>query len=413
MIAELVAHEVGHTIGLRHNFKASSIHALEKINSDELKGKETLAGSVMDYLPINMYKGIGKKQGDYTMIGIGPYDHWAIEYGYSILKSEKDLKKILDRVSDPKLQFATDEDTIGPDPFARRYDFSSNPIQYARNQMNIVKHHRGRLIDKFVKDGQSWAKARYGYQLTLSLQARALSMMGNWIGGSFVNRDKKGDPGNRYPVTPVPAKLQRESLDFVLENSFKDKAYGLNTELLRRMGSDRWIDNLSRSMDNATWPVHEKVMGIQASSLTMILNPTTLGRVYDNEFLVESDKDALTLPEILNKIDDAVWTELKSPAKGDYSARNPMISSLRRNLQREYLERLVSLSMPGNLRGASSRPLANLASQQLRGLAKRIDKVQKIEGIKVDPYSAAHLSEAAELIKKTLNAGIVYGSTKI
>jgi hypothetical protein len=238
-------------------------------------------------------------------------------------------------------------------------------------------------------------------------------MMGNWIGGSFVNRDKKGDPGNRYPVTPVPAKLQRESLDFVLENSFKDKAFGLNTELLRRMGSDRWIDNLSRSMDNATWPVHEKVMGIQASALTMILNPTTLGRVYDNEFLVESEKDALTLPEILNKLDDAVWTELKSPAKGDYSARNPMISSLRRNLQREYLERLVSLSMPGNLRGASSRPLANLASQQLRGLAKRIDQVQKIEGIKVDPYSAAHLSEAGELIKKTLNAGIVYGSTKI
>ena len=413
LIAELVAHEVGHTIGLRHNFKASSIYPLEKINSKELKGKETLAGSVMDYLPINMFKGIGDQQGDYTMIGIGPYDYWAIEYGYSILKSEKDLKKILERVSDPKLQFATDEDTIGPDPFARRYDFAANPIQYARNQMNIVKHHRERLLDKFVKDGQSWAKARYGYQLTLSLQARALSMMGNWIGGSFVNRDKKGDPGNRYPVTPVPANLQRESLDFVLENSFKDKAFGLNTELLRRMGSDRWIDNLSRSMDNATWPVHQKVMGIQASTLTMILNPTTLGRVYDNEFLIESEKDTITLPEILSKLDDAVWAELKSPTKGDFSSRNPMVSSLRRNLQREYLERLVSLSMPGNLRGASSRPLANLASQQLRDLAKRIDKVQKIEGLKIDPYSAAHLSEARELIKKTLNASIVYGSSKI
>jgi hypothetical protein len=238
-------------------------------------------------------------------------------------------------------------------------------------------------------------------------------MMGNWIGGSFVNRDKKGDPGNRYPVTPVPANLQRESLDFVLENSFKDKAFGLNTELLRRMGSDRWIDNLSRSMDNATWPVHQKVMGIQASTLTMILNPTTLGRVYDNEFLIESEKDTITLPEILSKLDDAVWAELKSPSKGDFSSRNPMVSSLRRNLQREYLERLVSLSMPGNLRGASSRPLANLASQQLRDLAKRIDKVQKIEGLKIDPYSAAHLSEARELIKKTLNASIVYGSSKI
>ena len=367
----------------------------------------------MDYLPINMFKGIGKKQGDYTMIGIGPYDYWAIEYGYSILKSEDELKKILSRVSDPKLQFATDEDTIGPDPFARRYDFAANPLQYAKNQMNIVRHHREKLIDKFVKDGQSWAKARYGYQLTLSLQSRSVSMMANWIGGSHVNRDKKGDPGNRYPVTPVPAKTQREALDFILENTFQDKAFGLNTELLRRMGSDRWIDNLSRSMDSATWPVHDKVMGIQASTLTMILNPTTLSRVYDNEFLVEADKDAITLPEILGKLDTAIWSEIKAPAKGEYSARKPLISSLRRNLQREYLERLVSLSMPGNLRGSSSRPLANLATQQLRNLAKRIEGAQKVEGVKLDPYTAAHLAEAGELIKKTLDASIVYGSTKI
>ena len=413
LIANLVAHEVGHTLGLRHNFKASSIHSLEKINSDKIKGKETLAGSVMDYLPINMHKGVGKKQGDHTMTGIGPYDIWAIEYGYSIVKKPEELEKILSRVSDPKLQFATDEDTIGPDPFARRYDFASNPLQYAHNQMNIVKHHRGQLLDHFVKKGQSWAKARYGYQLTLSLQSRALSMMGNWIGGSFVNRDKKGDPGDRYPITPVPAKRQREALEFMLANAFKDEAFGLNTDLLRRMGGDRWIDHLSSSMKDSAWPVHEKVMGIQASTLTMILNPTALGRVYDNEFLVQADKDAITLPEILGKLDDAIWTELKAPAKGEHTARKPLISSLRRNLQREHLERLVSLSMPGSWRGASSRPLANLASQQLRSLAKRIDAAQKAEDVKLDPYTAAHLSEAGELIKKTLDASIIYGSTKI
>ena len=86
---------MGHKLGLRHNFKASSIYSLEKINSDEIKGKETLAGSVMDYLPINMYKGVGKKQGDHTMTGIGPYDMWAIEYGYSIVSKPEELKKIL------------------------------------------------------------------------------------------------------------------------------------------------------------------------------------------------------------------------------------------------------------------------------------------------------------------------------
>ena len=69
--------------------------------------------------------------------------------------------------------------------------------------------------------------------------------------------------------------------------------------------------------------------------------------------------------------------------------------------------------MPGNLRGASSRPLANLATQQLRSLAKRIDNAQKVEGVKLDPYTASHLAEARELIKKTLDASIVYGSTKI
>ena len=179
------------------------------------------------------------------------------------------------------------------------------------------------------------------------------------------------------------------------------------------MSSDRWLDSISSLTSDTTWPVHEKVMGIQASTLTMILNPTALGRVYDNEFLVEADKDAITLPEILGKLDAAVWSELKDLTKGEHTARKPLISSLRRNLQREHLERLVSLSMPGSWRGASSRPLANLATQQLRSLAKRIDAAQKVEGVKLDPYTAAHLSEADELIKKTLDAGIIYGSTKI
>ena len=413
LVADVIAHEVGHTLGLSHNFKASSIHSLEKINSDELKGKQPFAGSVMDYITVIRFKGIGKKQGDHVMIDIGPYDHWAIEYGYSIVSKPEELKKVLSRVSDPQLAFADDLDNYGSDPLAQSYDFSSNPIQFARSQMNIVKHHRGKLIDHFVKEGQSWAKARDGYHLTLSLQSRAVKMMGKWIGGSFVNRDRKGDPGNRHPVTPVPAKKQREALDFMLENTFKDEAFGLNTELLRRMGTERWLDSYSSLAVDTAWPVHEKVMGIQASTLTMILNPTTLGRVYDNEFLVEADKDAITLPEILGKLDDAIWTELKTPAKGDYSARKPLISSLRRNLQREHLERLVSLSMPGSWRGASSRPLANLAAQQLRALAKRIAAAEEADGITLDPYTAAHLSEAGELIKKTLDAGIIYGSTKI
>ncbi len=134
-LADLVAHEVGHTLGLRHNFKASSLLTLDEINSDEVKGKKTITASVMDYTPINYRLEAGSVQGDYAMIDIGPYDFWAIEYGYTF--EDKKLPEILKRCSEPELQYATDEDTSGPDPLARRYDFSKDPLDYAQEQMKL------------------------------------------------------------------------------------------------------------------------------------------------------------------------------------------------------------------------------------------------------------------------------------
>ena len=157
LLAELVVHEVGHTLGLRHNFKSSSAYTLAEINSKVFKGTKVTAGSVMDYLPININVESGEIQGDYCMNGIGPYDFWAIEYGYS---HSDDLKPILERVAEPGLAFATDEDTIGPDPLARRYDFSKNPLDYAKNQLRLAAYHRKRIVEKFVKDGESWGRRR-------------------------------------------------------------------------------------------------------------------------------------------------------------------------------------------------------------------------------------------------------------
>ncbi|MEM9413062.1 MAG: zinc-dependent metalloprotease, partial [Planctomycetota bacterium] len=255
LLADLVSHEVGHTLGLRHNFKASSIYSLAEINSEELKGKKPLAGSVMDYLPTNFNFESGEVQGDYAMIGVGPYDLWAIEYGYTTDK--KKLPKILSRVAEPELSFGTDEDTIGPDPLARRYDFSQNPLDFATNQVKLAKHHREKILEDFVKDGDSWSKARQGYLLTLRLQTQATSMMANWIGGTFVNRDKKGDPNGRKPIEVVPTEQQREALEFVIENTMFDEAFGLSPELLLHMTSDPWRGGFFFSASNEpAWPIH-------------------------------------------------------------------------------------------------------------------------------------------------------------
>ncbi len=407
LIAELVAHEVGHTLGLRHNFKASSIYSLEKINGAEVKGKKPFAGSVMDYLPVNLYNWSDKeKQGDYGMIDIGPYDFWAIEYGYLADDKPDDLKKLLKRSSESELQYATDEDTMGPDPLARRYDFGSDPLSYARNQMELAQFHRARIIDTFVKEGQSWSRARYGYEMTLAIQTRALSIMSGWLGGAFVNRDKKGEKGSRAPVEVVPVKTQRESLAFLLETAFRDGAYGLTTELLRRMTVDKWLDDYRAAFEPATWPVHDRIMGIQAMILTRVLNPDTLGRVYDNEYRTPAKEDMVTLPEVLRTVEKEVWSELdKAGAK--FTDREPMISSLRRNLQREYVERLVDLSMPVSYGQASHKPIANLALMHLRDLSARLGKVQDAQKESLDTYSKAHISEAKLRIDKAVDAGYV------
>jgi len=409
MLADLVCHEVGHTLGLRHNFKASSLYSMSEINSKELKGQKPHAGSVMDYLPVNMNFKDGEIQGDYAMIGVGPYDIWAIEYGYT--QSEKDLKSILDRVAEPELQYGTDEDTFGPDPLARMYDFSSDPLEYAQNQMRIATHNRGRIIDKLVKDGDSWAKSRRAYEMTLAMQMRATSMMENWLGGAFIYRDRKGDKDGRLPIEVVSAKKQRDALNFVIENTFRDEAFGLTTDLLRRMTVDKWWDDMVSVMIDATYPIHDQIMSIQVYSLARMMYPTTLRRIYDNEFLVPADEDALTLPELLDTLTKAIWSELDEKPDKEYTARKPMISSLRRNLQREHLERLIDLSKPSSWGTAAYKPISNLVLEQLRQIKEsKIDPILETHDENLDPYTRAHLKDASMQVKKALDAQYVYRS---
>jgi hypothetical protein len=407
LLADLVAHEVGHTLGLRHNFKASSQYTLADINSKKIKGIKPFASSVMDYLPININMKDGEIQGDFGMIDIGPYDMWAIEYGYTF---DKDLKPILAKCTLPEHQYGTDQDTLGPDPLIRRYDFTSNPVDYAKNQMKLAKHHRERLVTKFVADGESWSRARYGYELTLGLQVRSLGMMANWVGGTFVRREHKGDKGSRTPLEAVPVAAQREALQWVVNNAFKDEAFNLNAAVLQRMTNDSLVSDESYRGSESTFPLHDRVMGVQSSVLTMLLNPTRLRRIYDNESLVDREQDAVTLPELMETVTGTIFSELDAKSNGKYTARKPMISSLRRNLQRELIDRLIDLAQPGGDTSAAAKPISNLALMHLRQLKRDIDKVLKGDQTVIDGYTKAHLEDAHTRITKALEAPYIFNA---
>jgi hypothetical protein len=409
MLADLTAHEVGHTLGLRHNFKASAAYDLTQINSEEWKGKKALAASVMDYLPTNirLTEEDGEIQGDYAMIKVGPYDMWAIEYGYGSGKPEEVAK----RSAEPEFAYLTDEDTSGSDPLARRYDFAKDPLDYAENRMRIAEVFRDRILEKFVKDGQSWSRARRGYQITLNAQMGAVSIMSNWLGGTFVSRAQKGDPGASDPLTPVSAEQQRKALAFVIDNSFFDESFGLTPDLISKMTVDKFADEggIRTLYSDATYPIHDTIAGIQSSVMTQLINPTTLRRVYDNELAVNSDQDYITLPEMMDAVSDATWKEINDKPSRQYSARQPMISSLRRNLQGEHVERLIDLTMPGALSGAAARPITDLAMMKLREIKDRIDPLIKDgQASQLDPYTLSHLQQVSVRIGKALDAGYIY-----
>lgn len=410
LLADLVAHEAGHTLGLRHNFKASSVYTLQEINSESFKGQKTFCTSVMDYTPLNVNLTGEGVQGDFAPIDIGPYDMWAIEYGYTF----DNPAKVLERVADPELVYGTDEDTIGPDPLAKRYDFSADPIAFCREKMNLAKLYRDKLLTNYVKEGDSWAKARRGYLLSIREHAGAISIASDWVGGAYVHRDKKGDPNARPPVVPVAVEKQREALTFVLENAFRDEAYGLSAEMLQHLAIDSFFDPGGQAGENPMWPLHDRILGMQSSALTQLINPDTLSNVYANEFIVSADEDALTLPELFGAINSEVWSELEAKPTRQFTARKPMISNLRRNLQAEYVDRLIDLAAPGGMWGGAAQPCGVIAMNTLRDVKRKMDDLLGGGNAgKLDPYTSTHLGEQVAKIDRFLSAQYIYNADDI
>ena len=133
-------HEVGHSLGLRHNFKASTMLDADQLNDTEITRVKGMTGSVMDYNPINIAPK-GQKQGDFITTTIGPYDYWAIEYAYKEVDGDEaaELKKIAARAPEHDLVFATDNDMmVGNDPLVNVYDLGSDPCRFAKDRLTLA-----------------------------------------------------------------------------------------------------------------------------------------------------------------------------------------------------------------------------------------------------------------------------------
>jgi len=413
MIKTIVTHEVGHTLGLRHNFKASSWKSVEQIAANDDPSVPTCA-SVMDYVP-GLFTQSTETQKQFISQTVGPYDDWAIAYGYRIHRkgseheSEKELlKAIASRSGEDGLAYATDEDTtyFAPDPLVNRFDNGSDIIEYAKHRMEMVKTLRKDMADWALEDGDSFYKLRNAFDMLLFEYGNSASLASRYVGGQYISRHHKGDPDARPPIEIVPADKQREALEFVLDTVLCEKNFVFDPELLNKLAAGRWSHWGSDAMSNQlTYPIHDRIAAAQRRAMFRLLNPYTLARVYDAEIKVSADEDALTVPEVMDRVALSVWSEIDDHSGGGrFSNREPFISSIRRNLQRHHLSMMLNLvlSRPG---GSAPADVHAVASMTLQKLSKRIkDLLKSGASGDLDDFSRAHLEEVTSRIDRALEA---------
>ncbi|MDH5246972.1 MAG: zinc-dependent metalloprotease, partial [Betaproteobacteria bacterium] len=395
----VVMHEVGHALGLRHNFRASTVYPLAKLADPAWTREHGISGSVMDYAPVNLALE-GEPQGDYFEPTIGPYDYWAIEYAYRPLPREtetNELARIAARgATDPLLAFSSDEEAIaGLDPDASRFDLGSDPLLYLRKRLVLSRELWQRLQAKNLKPGESYDVLRRGFDSGLRQLRQAAALTAKFVGGVYYVRDFAGTPN--LPLTPVAIEKQRAALDLIATGIFAADSFRFRPEFLRSMGIDYLdigIGDRRATSVSPDFSLRSRVVALQAGVLGQLLSDAVLARLLDSGIKVSTADQALTLDELFAALRASIWSELKS---GD------SIPGPRRDLQREHLRRIVTaLTRPAPTTPSDAvvlfRKEARLLSAQTRAAAG--------SGAR-DASTRAHLLEAAGTLDEALKAPMV------
>jgi len=402
-LKEVTMHEVGHTLGLRHNFKASKMLSLKDMTDPSKTAQGTVA-SVMDYTPAYI---VPKdwKQGDYFTTTIGPYDYWAIEYGYKQFSGDTaaELKKIAGRSGEPALAFSTDEDTRGtdPDPDSNRFDLGADTAEFAKTRAQLITELMPGLVDRMTKEGEDYTQARRTFNILLSQYGQSMFFASREVGGLKTSRSHKGDKDAKPPAALLDAQQQRNTLALLEEHVFSDKPFDFPREVYNQLGWSNWshwgVSNAARK----DFPVHDIVLMWQERILQQLFSSVTLERMHDAELKAAPDTDVLTTAELMERLTKSIFSEVETVKEGEFSNRKPAIGSFRRNLQRSYLKTLSNLAM-----GNSSAPqdCQTVAYLQLSELQKKIDATLKNDKAKLDTYSKAHLLETSTRISKVVDA---------
>jgi len=392
-LKDVTTHEVGHTLGFRHNFRASTIYTQAQINDPAFTRANGIGGSVMDYNAFNV--ALDKEpQGEYVMSTLGPYDYWAVEYAYKELPAaaeSAELQKIAARSSEPLLAYGTDEEIVGDldgmDPEVNQRDVGGDPLEFARRRVQLSRELFDRLQAREVKPGEDYDILTRNFQSGLAQLGLAFELAGKFVGGVVYRRDQAGS--GRAPLTPVAADKQRAALKLINDNLFAADGFNIKPEFASRLVDSAlergFIPPLDRSLD-AT------LLGLQTATMDRLLSPRVAERLQNARNKVANGTPVLGLDELYGSLTRAVWGEGVATAD---------TTPARRALQREHARRLATIiTRPGvGTAAGDARALHRLTAKML------LARAQQAKGnSKLGNQTRAHLDEIIDTLDAALKA---------
>ena len=328
-IVSLTMHEVGHTLGLRHNFKSSWIYDAKEVHDVSVTGDNHI-GSVMDYDPINLAPE-GITQGNFFPTGPGFYDIWAIEFGYTPSFTDEERENLLSKSSQPEYIFGTDGDAMSSpgvniDPRNYRGDMSNDPITYTSDRIKTLDAKIAELPDIFLINGETSSEFRSIFYSLTSEKGRFLDGVSRLIGGVYSNRIVNDSNKDITPFEAVSYEDQKRAMSLIKEELLSNNAFSFDENLLKYLQSEKRAAYSPGRRGNEDPQLHDLVLSLQGRTIAHILHPTVMMRLVDS-----SQYGNTYMPdEVLSDLFDGIFVQREVP------------TTFKMNLQSKYVDSLIS-----------------------------------------------------------------------